>query len=50
MQLVGAPQSEGGIYFRKRDGTVGYRNVNQDINKTFPGIGKTTDLIVSDPE
>ncbi|WP_375500449.1 hypothetical protein, partial [uncultured Nostoc sp.] len=50
VQLVGDPQSEGGIYFRKKDGTVGYRNVDQNINKTYPGSGKTTDLTVSDPE
>ncbi|MDZ8226799.1 MULTISPECIES: hypothetical protein [unclassified Nostoc] len=50
VQLVGDPQSEGGIYFRKSDGSVGYRNVDQNINRTYPGIGKTTDLTVSDPE
>ena len=48
VELVGDPDSEGGIYFRKSDGSVGFRNVDQNINKTFPGI-KATDLTVSDP-
>lgn len=48
VQLVGDPQSEGGIYFRKSDGSVGFRNVDENINKTFPGI-TATDLTVSDP-
>ncbi|MEQ9622306.1 hypothetical protein [Coleofasciculus chthonoplastes] len=48
VQLVGDPQSEGGIYFRKSDDSVGFRNVDQNINKTFPGI-VAKDLTISDP-
>ena len=48
VQLVGDPQSEGGVYFRKADGSVGYREVDRNINKTFPGV-VAGDLTVSDP-
>lgn len=48
VQLVGDPRSEGGIYFLKSDGTVGFRNVDENVNQTFPGI-LATELTVSDP-
>ena len=45
---MGDPTSEGGIYFRRSDGSVGYRNVDQNINQEFPGI-LARDITVSDP-
>ncbi len=47
VQLVGDPTSEGGIYFRLADGSVGFRNVDQNVNVSFPGW-YATDLTVSD--
>jgi hypothetical protein len=47
VQLVGDPTSEGGIYFRLADGSVGFRNVDLNVNVMFPGWF-ATELTVSD--
>jgi hypothetical protein len=47
VQLVGDPTSEGGIYFRLADGSIGFRNVDQDVDASFLGM-YATELTVSD--
>lgn len=47
VQLVGDPTSEGGIYFRLTDGSIGFRNVDANVNVSFPGI-TATEFTVSD--
>ncbi|NMO13274.1 hypothetical protein HPC49_02780 [Pyxidicoccus fallax] len=47
VQIVGDPTSEGGIYFRNADGSIGYRNIDLNVDASFPGWN-ATELTVSD--